>query len=170
MFDGFFQLESTATGVVIVRTGSNAPVDADHTPTYRVYGPSGLMAGQAGSLAALDTGTITGATQNAPITVTSVGHNRVTGDRVQISGVLGNTAANGAWTIAVVDSNTFTLTGSNGNAAYTSGGTWHAAGIYAYSIDVTSANGYIAGLTYSLEISCQVGGFPFSEAHTFVVT
>lgn len=36
----------------------------------------------------------------------------------------GNTNANGAWVISVIDANTFSLLGSSGNAAYTSGGTW----------------------------------------------
>ena len=36
--------------------------------------------------------------------------------------MLGNTAANGQWVITVTGTNTFTLNGSTGNGAYTSGG------------------------------------------------
>jgi len=66
---------------------------------------------------------ITGATNASPIAITAVAHGYVTGDVVQISGVLGNTAANGTWTIIRTGADTFTLTGSTGSGAYTSGGT-----------------------------------------------
>lgn len=89
-------------------------------------------------------GTISGATDASPIVITtSAPHGLVTGDWVYISGVGGNTAANasnsyfgaspsftaspgaqGAQQIIVLSSTTFSLTGSTGNAAYTSGGTW----------------------------------------------
>lgn len=71
---------------------------------------------------ALLTSAITGATNASPIQITSTAHGRSTNDVVSISGVLGNTAANGDWTITVVDANNFTLNGSAGNGAYTSGG------------------------------------------------
>jgi hypothetical protein len=67
--------------------------------------------------------TITGATNASPISVTATAHGFATGNTVTITGVLGNTATNGTWVIIVIDANTFTLTGSTGNAAYTSGGT-----------------------------------------------
>jgi hypothetical protein len=67
---------------------------------------------------------ITAASNSTPVQITSAGHGLVTGQRVTISGVGGNTAANGTWTITVVDANNFTLNGSQGNAVYTAGGTW----------------------------------------------
>ena len=67
---------------------------------------------------------VTGATNASPIVVTSTGHSLNTGDAISISGVAGNTAANGTFTVTKVDANTFSLNGSTGNAAYTSGGTW----------------------------------------------
>lgn len=67
---------------------------------------------------------ITGASNAAPIVITSAGHGLSTGDAISVSGVAGNTAANGVFTITKVDDNTFSLNGSTGNAAYTSGGTW----------------------------------------------
>jgi hypothetical protein len=66
---------------------------------------------------------ITGATNAAPIVLTIASHGYVTGDQVLVAGVLGNTAANGDWTITVLTANTFSLNGSTGNGAYTSGGT-----------------------------------------------
>lgn len=67
--------------------------------------------------------TVTAATNAAPIQITtSVAHGYSTGDRVLNSHVGGNNAANGEWAITVVDATNFTLNGSTGNAAYTSGG------------------------------------------------
>lgn len=66
--------------------------------------------------------TISAATNASPISVTATSHGFSTNDWVVISGVVGNTAANGVWQITVVDANTFTLNGSTGNGAYTSGG------------------------------------------------
>jgi hypothetical protein len=73
---------------------------------------------------AADSKAITGTTgAGVLIQVTIVGHGYLTGDTTTISGVVGNTAANGTWTITYVDANTFSLNGSVGNGAYVSGGT-----------------------------------------------
>ena len=65
---------------------------------------------------------ITGAANASPIVITITGHGYTTGDQVYIYDVAGNTAANGTWIITKVNDNTFSLNGSTGNAAYTSGG------------------------------------------------
>ncbi len=62
---------------------------------------------------------ITGATNAAPIVITSNAHGLNTGDVVTISGVLGNTNANGSWSITRIDADTFSLVTSRGNAGYT---------------------------------------------------
>jgi len=67
-------------------------------------------------------GTITGATNATPIVVTATAHPFATGDTVTVSGVGGNTAANGTWIITNIDANSFRLDGSTGNGTYTSGG------------------------------------------------
>ena len=60
----------------------------------------------------------------APIVITTVAnHLYATNDLVTVSGVTGNTAANGAWTIIVLSPTTFSLTGTTGNGAYAGGGT-----------------------------------------------
>ena len=70
---------------------------------------------------------ITGASNASPIVISSSNtSNLQNGQQVQISGVNGNTAANGLWTIAGVTSSGFQLVGSTGNGAYTSGGSWAA--------------------------------------------
>lgn len=66
---------------------------------------------------------VTAATNATPIAITTAtAHGLSTGNFVSISGVLGNTAANGTFVVTVTGSSTFTLNGSTGNAAYVSGG------------------------------------------------
>lgn len=68
------------------------------------------------------------ATNTTPIEITTTGlHGLSTGDRVTISRVGGNTAANNTssnqrWTVTVTGLDAFTLDDSVGNGAYTSGG------------------------------------------------
>lgn len=62
---------------------------------------------------------VTNATNASPIVITtSSTASMATGQQVGISGVQGNTAANGIWTITVLSSTTFSLTGSTGNGTY----------------------------------------------------
>jgi hypothetical protein len=75
----------------------------------------------------------------APISIgTATAHGLATGDVVTISGVLGNSAANGVWTISVTDPTHFTLNGSSGNGSYTGGGSISGGGM-AYYDDETMA-------------------------------
>lgn len=73
--------------------------------------------------------TIIGATNATPIVIQTSGpHLMSDGDRVEIFGVRGNTAANSPftpyspWTITFIDSTHFSLNGSAGNGAYVDGG------------------------------------------------
>jgi len=67
---------------------------------------------------------ISGATNATPIVATlAASHGYAVGDMIYVTGVGGNTAANGVWRISVVATNDVTLEGSVGNGAYTSGGT-----------------------------------------------
>ena len=70
---------------------------------------------------------ITGATNKTPIVITSSGkQNLANGEKVIISGVEGNTAANGPFTVANSNpaTKTFELRDSAGNGDYTGGGKW----------------------------------------------
>lgn len=68
--------------------------------------------------------TVTNATNASPIVITtSAAHLFASDDVVTIASVGGNTAANGTWVITVLSSTTFSLNGSTGSGAYTSGGT-----------------------------------------------
>lgn len=83
------------------------------------------------AVVSLATRTVSAATNATPIVVTTTAaHGMIPGNRVEISGVGGNTAANGTFVvIAVGTTTTFSLgnttdgTAVAGNGAYTSGGT-----------------------------------------------
>lgn len=67
---------------------------------------------------------VSAATNASPIQITtSTTNTLVTGQNITINGVGGNTAANGTWTVTVINNTQFTLNGSTGNGTYTSGGT-----------------------------------------------
>jgi hypothetical protein len=70
-------------------------------------------------------GFITGATNASPIVITTFStFGLTTGDTVIITGVGGNTAANGTFTITVLSATQFELNGTTGTGTYTSGGRW----------------------------------------------
>src|ERR1022692_1400853 len=91
------------------------------------------------------TGFITGATNALPIVITSQSHGLSTGDSVTITGALGNTAANGTWTIVVITVDTFLLNGRAGNGWWTSGGTWTSTSTTPTQFDITRVS-----LTFAL--------------------
>lgn len=67
--------------------------------------------------------TITNATNASPIVITTAFvNNFYDEDMVVVSGVTGNTAANGTHDIDSLSSTTFSLLGTTGNGAYTGGG------------------------------------------------
>lgn len=71
------------------------------------------------------TGNITGATNAAPIVITTENaHGLTTGAFVKIAGVGGNTAANGTWEITVLSDTTFSLATTAGDGTYQGAGTW----------------------------------------------
>lgn len=118
-----------------------------NNPTWEdlqfVFGSSGQWNG--------GTFSVTAASNTTPITVTtSVNHNLQSGQTVTITGVGGNWGANGSFNISVPAPNQITLTGSAGQAAYTSGGTVYnsfPADGYSGIIDtsMSSSAGYTAG-------------------------
>ena len=93
---------------------------------------------------------IIGATNAIPIVITtSAAHGYRSGNRVQIAGVVGNTAANGNWYITVVDSTHFSLDNSAGNGAYTVGGT---------STRLATSHNLASGADYWIEETQSEGG------------
>lgn len=169
MFCGF--IDSAAGGNIPfqVRDANNAPVQADAVPTYRVYGPNGVVTNGTGSAEQMESGNVTGATNASPIVITSANHGVSTGQPVTVSGVGGNSAANGSFLATAVDANTFSLQGSTGNGAYTSGGTWVTTGLYKVALSGAVLGSLEAGKTYTLVISFLVSSARRVLAITFTV-
>jgi len=167
-FLGFVTLGNTLKGDVITRNTSKVPTNGDALPTYRIYGPSGLMTSGTGTVAFRNTGTVTNATNASPIVITSTAHGLTTGTRVTITGVVGNTAANGTFVITNVSADTFSLDGSTGNGAYVSGGTWNVTGLYLLSHAITAGTGYEAGTTYAILASYAVSATSLADLYTFI--
>jgi Ubiquitin-activating enzyme E1 FCCH domain len=73
------------------------------------------------------TGAVTGATNASPTVITSSNHGLRSGQTATISGIGGNTGANGAHVVTVLTANTFSIAvDTSAGSAYTSGGTWSA--------------------------------------------
>lgn len=117
-------------------------------------------------------GSVTGATNATPIVIAATAHGMGAVGTilpVTIASVSGNTAANGFWSVLVVDANHFSLRGSVGNGSYTSGGTWTTnltapeIAIY-HTSDYQGQTGYEANIIFShttdgtLNINDRVGG------------
>jgi hypothetical protein len=167
-YQGFVELGSSLVMRELTTNSSRVPTNADALPTYRVYGPAGIMTNGTGSLALANTGSVTGATNATPIVITSASHGLSTGTRVTVASVGGNTAANGTWLVTRVDANTFSLDDSVGNGSYTSGGTWNVTGLYQFTVDATSQNGYAAGYTYTVLVRYAVTS-QYGDLFTFTV-
>jgi len=167
-FQGAVSLESTIRCSLQTRDASNVPIDGDDFPTFRVYSANGLiLSGQVATYR--HSGNITGATNAAPIVITSVAHGLSTGNRVKVASVGGNTAANGSFTVTRLTADTYSLDGSTGNGAYTSGGTWHVAGLYILSIAATAANGFDAGNSYTVSASWAISASARADTFSFSV-
>lgn len=168
-FVGLIPLGGTVSFVFVTRNDSNTPTVPAADPTYRVYGPSGLMTSGTGTASQINTGSVTGATNASPIVITSAAHGLNTGTRITVASVGGNTAANGTFTITRVDADTFSLDGSTGNGAYTSGGTWKVTGLYLGSFTASSANGYEQGKVYTVVANFTVSSTAKAMQFSFVV-
>jgi hypothetical protein len=111
--------KTLTTGATAVRTIPGDTIRIMGSPAPTSLGQNGVWTSQA----LQGTKTLTAATNATPIAISVTGHGYSTGDTVVVTGVVGNTAANGSWEITVTDANTFTLDNSAGNGARTSGGT-----------------------------------------------
>ena len=108
------------SGMQVIISGVQGNTTANGVFTISALGATLLaLNGSTGNGAWTTGGTVT---SNILIT-TATAHSLQTGSQVTISGVQGCTAANGVFTVSVMTPTTFTLDGSTGNAAYTTGGT-----------------------------------------------
>ena len=169
MFLGFLDEGVAATLPFVVRDANLQPVEPDAAPTWRLYGANGVVASGTGTAASFETGSVTDATDASPIVITSASHPLSTGQRITVSGVGGNTGANGTFIVTAVSGNTFSLDGSTGTGAYTSGGTWKTTGLYGVTLSGAVLNSLEAGKTYTLVVYWTVSGASRSEAFTLTV-
>ena len=170
-FLGYVTLGTTLYSDVVTRSTTNVPTNSDALPAYRIYGPDGLMTSGTGTGALRNTGSITTTTGNGvnPIVITSAAHGLTVGTRVTISGVVGNTAANGTFAITAVTTDTFSVSAS-GNGAYVSGGTWNVSGLYLITHAISSGNGYEAGTTYTILVSYAISSTSLAQTYTFIAS
>ena len=127
---GVLQMYTATSGAGSLPSTSTAVLEMDCTAAgdsaIRLGGTTAALTGGTWTLNGQTrgtTGSITGATNATPIEITDTAHGYETGAGVVISGVGGNTAANGTWWITKTGANTYTLDDSVGNGTYTSGGT-----------------------------------------------
>lgn len=169
-FIGFFELGSTYIAPILVRDNGLSPIDADSAPVFRVYGPSGILAGVTGSCTLLDSGNLSTAVGSGAsiIYTSSAAHNLTSGFVVTTAGITGYSASNTNGIITVTAPTTFTLSGATGTGSGT-GGTWHVTGLYTYTFGATTVNGFAAGTLYYVVIEGSAGGITFSYTQTFQI-
>lgn len=143
---------------IVLLSASNPSTGAvevpDAAPTYRIYGPAGILLN--GTTTPALSGPVAGATNATPIVITDVTHGLQTGNIVTVASVGGNTAANGTFRITRLTADTFSLDTSVGNGAYTAGGTWQTTGLFAVSLSAADTNLMTPGETYNIELSWTV--------------
>lgn len=84
---------------------------------------------------------ITGATNTTPIIITAPSHGIVDVSYGTVTGVGGNTGANGSWIVERVSATQLRLKNSVGNGTYTSGGVITIASTFAYVVELTNVEG-----------------------------
>ena len=169
MYEGFADQGSPMTLLFQLLDSSGNVCVPDAAPSYRIYAATGIVAAGSGNAAAFETGSVTGATNASPIVITSAAHGISTGQAITISGVGGNTNANGNYIATAIDTNTFSLNGTTGNSAYTGGGTWSTTGLYAVTLSGSVLNSLQAGVTYTCILTWTLSGVEKAIQATFTV-
>lgn len=169
--DGTLRVNGSALSSTI--TASRTPRFALYDPTTGTYTQDDVGIAKplvVPTLAAVATGdrTVTGATNATPIVVsTAAAHRLHSGQKLNISGATGNTAANGDFYVKKNTSTTFSLysdatltTGVAGNGAWVSGGTINipASQMRAgdYGIRVSAYNSKTLGYSQPTDVSTPV--------------
>ena len=133
-------ISASNTSPVVITTDAALPSSAGYT----IAGALGNTAIN-GTPSLEGSGSIASVTAGSPITiVTPYAHSLSSGMTIAISAVVGIAAANGTWTITVIDAVTFTLNGSSGTGTYVSGGMWSLPSA-TYVLPGVAGNGTYAG-------------------------
>lgn len=154
VYDELRTLAAPAGGTLAIANTSAStygPFDAD---SYHVAQPSAIGSPTYHNIASLTiipsatAGAGVSAASGTPIAITDNGHGLSTNDFVFITGVLGNTAANGFWQITKTGANTFTLNGSATSGAYTGGGLVYVPQLEPFTADIsgTASDASAAGV------------------------
>ena len=117
-----------STNLITLAAGATGTYKAEYHASLNVAGGASKEMLVAPGITLATAPDITDATNATPIVVTFESSRINEGDMVRISGVGGNTAANGDWMLAGKSGDTYQLlaldgSNSSGNGAYTSGGT-----------------------------------------------
>ena len=170
-FAGYTELDGNFVGLLLTKQ-DGALKDADALPTYRIYGPSGIMTGGTGTMAFLQSGSISSIENTTPIRVnTTAAHGLQTGQQLSISGVSGAVAGtvNGfSFAVTVIDSDTVELQSTTAAGTGT-GGSWHLTGQYTMTHAALAANGYDINETYTVVYAATIGGDSGAGQDTFAV-
>ena len=170
LFAGFTDEGQPGTLLFVVVNANGAPIEPDAAPTWRLYGANGLVASGTGSASSFETGTVTGATNTNPVTITTAApHGLSVGQSVTIYGVTGNFGANGTYVVASVPSATTFTVAAAGNGNYAGGGTWRATGLYKVAMAGSVLSSLEAGKTYTVVLAWLEGGMRRGGQITFTV-
>jgi hypothetical protein len=162
--DGEFKINGSAL---------SSTLQLSRTPRFALYDPSANTYTQDDvgisipalpiTLTAVSTGdtAITAATNASPIVIsTAAAHRLYNGQEITISGATGNTAANGTWTITIVDALNFSLNSSTGNGAYGGSGLINAGGSHQragdYNVRVCSSSSLTLGFSNPSDVISPV--------------
>ncbi len=114
-----------ATRLHITIAGVGGLINVNEWTIQAVYGPvpgTGHWDPNATKIAPLG---ISNASNTTPITITCVKHGLKNGEKAIMADVRGNTNANGPFTVANAQTDTFELANSIGNGNYEGGGNWY---------------------------------------------
>ena len=166
-FVGFFEIGSTYNAAILVRDNGLSPLDADSAPVFRVYGPNGILAGVTGACTLLDSGDLATASSDTPVVyASSDAHNLSSGFVVTVSGV---TRQHGGKRHEPYHSDVCNRIHDGRYCWYREWDWRHLAshGMYTYTFDVSSVNGFASGTLYIVVIEGTAGGILFSYSQTF---
>jgi hypothetical protein len=133
--------------VIITAIGRIFDVPSDCYRTYRIWD----LEKRAGRVEA--------ATNASPIVIKQQEHGYIDEDIVTVSGVPGNTAANGIWPVTYVDDDHFTLVGSTGNGDFSADDSG-----YLYD-----GEGGLLTDALGVALSASFGGFSFKEDNFTII-
>lgn len=130
-------------------------------------GVNWVPGGTAGTIVALSDNpvAVSNATNASPIVLTTAAHTFVDGDYVHVTGITGNTAANGDFIVTIPDNTHITLVGSTGNGGYGAGGTVTR---YQYTGTIFAIV-YDAGSAGFASIAATVGGIGLQQSMLMVI-